>query len=205
MPVTELALLRLKAQDPSSSAKSTFIEAQEKQTTHSGYHVTYLRQIEDPSSVYLMGGWESVEKHTGEGQWLSLEINQTLLAQLKDSLDVSWMFHLDLDPSTSKIPLDAPVLAITRYFVEPSKKDEFDAVFRNGVSHLDAHTAPFSSCGAWRIDKEGEDEEFVLFSGWNQVQDHFAFGESEASKEFEKIKALMKDADVKHVRVEKWE
>lgn len=106
MPVTELALLRLKAQDPSSSAKSTFIEAQEKQSTHSGYHVTYLRQIEDPSSVYLMGGWESVEKHTGEGQWLSFEINQALLAQLKDSLDVSWMFHLDLDVSSSILTMN---------------------------------------------------------------------------------------------------
>jgi hypothetical protein len=32
-----------------------------------------------------------------------------------------------------------------------------------GGSHMNACTAPFSSCGAWRIDKEGEDEEFVLF------------------------------------------
>ncbi|KAJ6128702.1 hypothetical protein N7471_009919 [Penicillium samsonianum] len=205
MPVTELALLRLTTQDPWSSTKNTFLEAQKKQTEHSGYQVTYLRQIEDQQSVYLLGGWESVEKHTGEGQWLSLEVNQNLLAQLKGSVDVSWMFHLDIDPSPSNIPLGAPVLSITRCFVEPSKKDEFDAVFKASVSHLNAYTAPFSSCGAWRVDKEGEDEEFVLFSGWNQVQDHLAFGESEASKEFGKLKTLMKDADVKHVRVEKWE
>ena len=106
MPVTELALLRLKARDPSPSTKSTLLEAQEKQTKHSGYHVTYLRQIEDPLSVYLLGGWESVEKHTGEGQWLSLEINQTLLKRLKDSLDVSWMFHLDLDVSFSVLTMN---------------------------------------------------------------------------------------------------
>ncbi|KAJ5478861.1 hypothetical protein N7530_004370 [Penicillium desertorum] len=184
MPVTELALLRLKSE-------------------YSGYPVTYLRQLEDPLSLYLLGGWESVEKHTGEGQWLSLEVNQNLLAKLKDNVDVSWMFHLDVDPS--KIPLDAPVLAITRCFVEPSKKKDFDAAFKAGVSHLNASTAPFSSCGAWRIDKEGEDEEFVLFSGWNEVNDHIAFGESENSEEFGKLKALAKDADVKHVHVEKWE
>ena len=73
------------------------------------------------------------------------------------------------------------------------------------MSHLNAYTSPFSACGAWRIDKEGEDEEFVLFSGWNEVQDHIAFAESEASREFGKLKPLMKDADVKHVHVEKWE
>ncbi|KGO65405.1 hypothetical protein PEX1_090200 [Penicillium expansum] len=205
MPVTEIALLRFKAQNPSSSTKTSLLEAQKKQTGYSGHQVTYLSQIEDPSSFYLLGGWESVEKHTGEGQWLSSEVNQNLLAQLQSSLDVSWMFHLDVDPSTSKIPLDAPVLAITRCFVEASKKDEFDAVFKAAVSHLEAYTAPFSVCGAWRIDKEGEDEEFVLFSGWNKVQDHVAFGESGASKEFGKIKALMKDAEGKHVHVEKWE
>ncbi|KGO41011.1 hypothetical protein PEXP_083740 [Penicillium expansum] len=186
MPVTEIALLRFKAQNPSSSTKTSLLEAQKKQTGYSGHQVTYLSQIEDPSSFYLL-------------------VNQNLLAQLQSSLDVSWMFHLDVDPSTSKIPLDAPVLAITRCFVEASKNDEFDAVFKAAVSHLEAYTAPFSVCGAWRIDKEGEDEEFVLFSGWNKVQDHVAFGESGASKEFGKIKALMKDAEGKHVHVEKWE
>lgn len=205
MPVTELALLRVKAQDAHSSTKSGLLEAQKKQTGYSEYQVTYLRQMEDPSFFYLLGGWESVEKHTGEGQWLSSEVNRNLLAQLQSDLDVSWMFHLDVDPSTSKIPLNAPALAITRCFVETSKKEEFDAVFKAAVSHLNAYTAPFSACGAWRIDKEGEDEEFVLFSGWSQVQDHIDFGGSEASSEFGKLKALMKDADVKHVHVEKWE
>ncbi|KAJ5845415.1 hypothetical protein N7534_009084 [Penicillium rubens] len=203
MPVTELALLRLRVQDPPSPTKSTFLEAKKKQSEYSGYPVTYLRQIEGPLSIYLLGGWESVEKHTGEGQWLSLEVNQNLLAKLKDNVEVCWMFHLDVDPS--KIPLDAPVLAITRFFVDPSKKDGFDAAFKAGGSHMNACTAPFSSCGAWRIDKEGEDEEFVLFSGWNEVADHLAFGEPETSEELVRLKALAKDADVKHVHVEKWE
>lgn len=99
MPVTELALLRLKAQDAHPSTKSGLLEAQKKQTGYSDYQVTYLRQIEDPSFFYLLGGWESVEKHTGEGQWLSSEVNQNLLARLQSDLDVSWMFHLDLDVS----------------------------------------------------------------------------------------------------------
>jgi len=94
---------------------------------------------------------------------------------------------------------------VSRYFVEASNKDEFDAAFKAGVSYLGAYTAPFSYCGAWRIDKEGEDEEFVLFSGCNEVQDHFSFAESEGFKEFGKIKEFIKGADIKHVRLQKWE
>jgi hypothetical protein len=44
----------------------------------------------------------------------------------------------------------------------------------------------------------------VLFSGWNKVKDHFGFAESEGFKEFGKIKDLIKGAEIKHVRVEKW-
>ena len=73
------------------------------------------------------------------------------------------------------------------------------------MSHFNSSTAPFSSCGAWRIDKEGQDEEFVLFSGWKEVKDHLSFDESEASGELRKLKALAKNTDVKHVHVEKWE
>ena len=84
-------------------------------------------------------------------------------------------------------------------------KEEFDATFKNGASHLGGYTAPFSYAGGWRIDKEGEDEEFVLFSGWNKVADHFGFAESDEFKEFGKIKNVLKGAEIKHVRVEKWE
>ncbi|KAJ5513270.1 Dimeric alpha-beta barrel [Penicillium fimorum] len=195
MPVTELALLRVKSEDSSSSTKSTALEAQKALTEYSGHQATYLHQIEGPESFYLLGRWESIEKHTAGGQWASSVANQDLHAKLKGSLD----------PSTSKITLEAPVMAVTRCFVEASKKSEFDAVFNVGVADLNASTAPFTSCSAWRIDKEGEDEEFVLFSGWNQVQDHFDFAGSEVSKEFRKIQAPMKDADVKHVRIERWE
>ncbi|KAJ5773088.1 hypothetical protein N7457_007984 [Penicillium paradoxum] len=205
MAVTELALLRLKTQDPSPSTKSTLLQAQKLQSEYSGYQVTYLHQIEDPASFYLLGGWESIEKHTGGGQWTSSEANQKLLAQLKDSLDVSWVIHLGVDPSASQIPLDAPVLVVGRLFVEKSRKDMFEAAFQAVESDLGAQTAPFSYCGGWRIDQEGEDEEFVLFTGWKSVKDHKAFAESEASKGLLKLTELVKDAEACHAHVEKWE
>lgn len=112
--------------------------------------------------------------------------------------------HLE-QPSARSIPLNAPVLGISRYFVEAGKKDEFESIFKAGASHLGEYTAPYSYAGGWRIDKEGEDEEFVLFSGWNKVEDHFGFAESDAFKEFGKIKGAIKGAEIKHVHLEKWE
>jgi heme-degrading monooxygenase HmoA len=97
------------------------------------------------------------------------------------------------------------VLAISRYFVEASRRDEFETAYKAGVSYLADNTAPFSYCGAWRIDKEGQDDEFVLFSGWNEVQDHFAFAGSKEFEEFGKIKEFSKGAEIKHVRLQKWE
>ncbi|KAJ5093752.1 hypothetical protein N7456_009613 [Penicillium angulare] len=203
MPVTELALLRLKTQDPSPAVKTSFRQAGQAQSDYSKYPARFFRQTEDSSFIYILGGWESTAVHAGE--WITSETNQKYLGQLKDDVDIEWMFHLNIDPSTSAIPLDAPVIAVSRYFVDASKKADFDAAFKNGAPYLGAHTAPFSYAGGWRIDKEGDDEEFVLFSGWNKPEDHYAFAETEGFKEFGKIKNSLKGAEIKHVRIEKWE
>lgn len=59
--------------------------------------------------------------------------------------------------------------------------------------------------GGWRIDREGENGEFVLLAGWNTVEDHYGFAESEAARAFGRIKGTIKSAEIKHVRLEKWE
>lgn len=101
--------------------------------------------------------------------------------------------------------MSAPVVSISRYFVEAGRKAEFEVVFKAGVQDLGAHIAPLTYAGGWRIDKEDEDEEFVLLAGWNTVEDHYKFAGSEASREFGKIKGTLKSAEIKHVRLEKWE
>ncbi|KAJ5168586.1 uncharacterized protein N7482_004180 [Penicillium canariense] len=199
MPVTEVALLRLKEQEPSATVKSGLLDAAKEQSAWSKYSVHFLRQVEDPVFVYLLGGWDSVAEHLGD--WITSEPNQRLLAQLKDDLDIEWVFHLDIHPSDPRIPLNAPILGISRYFVEPSKKAAFDSAFKAGVPHLGENTAPFTYGGGWRLDKAGEDEEFVLFSGWNNVEDHLGFAESDVFKAFEGIKS----AEIKHIRLVNWD
>lgn len=92
-----------------------------------------------------------------------------------------------------------------RFFVEASKKAEFESAFQAGAPDLGAHIAPRTYAGGWRIDKEGDDEEFVLLTGWNKVEDHYAFKESDVSERFRKIKGAVRKSEVKHGRLEKWE
>jgi hypothetical protein len=99
MPVTEIALLRLDNEDLSTSTKTGLLGAQQAQTEYSNHQVYFLRQIEDPACVYLLGGWESIEKHRNE--WIPSETNQRLLQQLTGNLEVKWMFHVDVNVSKS--------------------------------------------------------------------------------------------------------
>lgn len=96
MAVTEIALIQLKTHI-SPTTKANLLEAQKAQTEYSTHGVNFLHQIEDSSFYYLLGGWESVEKHTHG--WIQSETNQKLLGQLGQDFDVCWMFHLDLDVS----------------------------------------------------------------------------------------------------------
>lgn len=107
-------------------------------------------------------------------------------------------------PSTPT-PLSAPVIGVARCFIEKSNKEEFDRLFAASLPDLKTFTAPYPCFGGWRIDREGEDEEFVLLSGWNSVEHHEEFYKSELSKEFSKTKSVVKGTEVKHVRLEKWE
>ncbi|KAJ5317006.1 hypothetical protein N7508_001514 [Penicillium antarcticum] len=200
MAVIEVALLHFKAeQDP--SVTEALIQAQKAQEEHSKHKVRFLRQIEDPSCFYLMAGWESLERHSTQ----SIHY-QGHLVQLADRIEVDWMFHLDADPSTFAIPFDAPVIAIGRYFVEASKKEEFTSILKPIVSGLaDTTKKSLSYCSAWRIDKGGEDEEFVFFSGWKDIADHIEFAKSEAAENIAKLSQLVKGVEVKHACVQKWE
>ncbi|KAJ6072809.1 hypothetical protein N7467_010894 [Penicillium canescens] len=173
MAVTELALLHFKAQE-NPSVKTGLVQAQQAQEEHSKHKVRFLRQVKDPSCFYLLAGWESLETHIAQR------------------------------PSTFAIPFEAPIIAIGRYFIEVSKKEEFNTVFKAIISHL-ATTAitPFSYCGAWRIDKEGEDEEYVFFSGWKEIQNYADFERSEVSEDIGKVNELVRGVEVKHVHVQK--
>lgn len=221
MAVTELALFHLKSNKSLDSPeneriKSKLLSAIKAQAAYASYPVYLFSQVEDPSYLYLLGGWDSVETHMKE--WIPSAENQQLLSTLQDGVEVIWLQHIDIEPPSHAIPklnnksgwptipLAAPVIAIGRHFLGTSKKDEFQNTFNANKHYLEAFTEPRSLGGGWRSDPElaedgenGYKEEFVLFSGWDTVADHFKFAESDGFIDFSKIRETLDGAEIKHV------
>ncbi|KAH8424489.1 uncharacterized protein LDX57_002240 [Aspergillus melleus] len=223
MAITELALVRLKSPDDSST-RSGILAAIEAQAAYSTFPVYLLTQIEDPSYVYIVGGWASTATHMQD--WIASEANQRLLTALQDRVEVCWMIHVDIDPvdwkrlppsagasrpdarePDERVPLDAPVLAIGRYFIADGRKEDFGRTFQATKSHLQQFAAPQAVRGGWRIEPQettaggATKEEFVLFSGWTDVRQHEDFGESAGFQEFGRIKEALEGAEINHARV----
>lgn len=219
MAVTELVLFHFKnnkgIDSPENKAvKEYILTAIKGQASYASYPVHLLTQVEDPSYLYLLGGWDSVETHVE--RWIPSKTNQDIMAGLQEDIEVVWLQHLDVTPifqsppstyqegGSSVVPLSAPVIAISRYFINPGKKDEFQSVYSASKYHLDAFAKPWTIAGGWRLDPEtreeenSEKDEFVLFSGWGAVEDHFKFAESEGFKDFGKIKEFLEGAEIKH-------
>ncbi|RAO69987.1 uncharacterized protein BHQ10_005999 [Talaromyces amestolkiae] len=219
MAVTELALFHFKnnkgIEAPENKAvKEKILTAIKGQASYSSYPVHLLTQVEDPSYLYLLGGWDSVETHVEK--WIPSKTNHDLLAELQDGMEVVWLEHLDVAPishspgsvnnenASSVVPLSAPVIAISRCFIKPGNKVDFQSIYSANQHHLDTFVKPWSTIGGWRLDPETRNEdnsvkdEFVLFSGWHSVEDHSKFAESEGFKDFGKIEEFLLGAEIKH-------
>ncbi|KAB8256829.1 hypothetical protein BDV32DRAFT_128538 [Aspergillus pseudonomiae] len=218
-PITELALFHLKPSTDREAIRRELSSAAKAQASYSKYPTYLFTQVEDPSYIYLLGGWSSVSAHMDD--WIPSSTNQSLLASLKEKLDLVYMIHIDIDPTelgvfglstgrSGEVPIvDAPVIAIGRYFLRTGEKEAFLNRFEETKMHLEAYIAPRALKGGVRVEPKDrkddgmEKEEFVLFSGWGEVKDHFAFAESDGFKEFTQIKDFLEGADIKHVSI--WE
>lgn len=132
------------------------------------------------------------------------------MALLRDEIEVCWMFHVDVDQQQrsqqAKLPFDAPALAIGRYFAKDGKRGEFQERFDAICRHHAGCSTPRPVLGGWKLDKESiqglgsdEQEEFVLFSGRDDVTRHVRFAGSESFHEFDKLRDLSDGAEVRHV------
>jgi hypothetical protein len=200
MAITELALLKLKdGVVLTDKFKPTLREAQQAMEDYSGQgrKFYYLQQIEDPSCIYVLGEWESLEQHY-QG-FIPSKTNQDLLEALKDKLDVVWLNHLDIP--LSKVPLSAPVLSLGRHMVAPELRANFTNCFDRYKHHVESYVTEGAIAHGWNIDEGREREEFVLFAPWKEVLQHVNFASEEGFKEYAKIKDFMEDAEVKHVQI----
>ncbi|KAL7276041.1 hypothetical protein RUND412_000985 [Rhizina undulata] len=185
MSVTEFAIFSIK---PPYTASSPTLLAQLKTA------IQVLTAASDPSILYLIGHWDSIAHHE---RFLVSQENQQLLENTKDLFTVDAMFHVPVTKST--LPLSAPILTVARHYIKSEDKDKFSALWLEVSSSLAEFTNPFPLVGGWRIDGLPEAmEEWDQWSGFNTVEEHHDFGNSEGFKKYGGIKEYLSGFEVKH-------
>ena len=207
MPVTEVAQLTLQLSTDVSSPSllANLAKAKSVMEKASGFEFRYYHSVEEPNVIFILGAWPSVDFHMQE--FIPGQPNQEVLELLKDMVTVDWMFHLDLDQSEKPLPLKRAIIAIARHFVRDGDKDGFNATFEDNKHELEAFTGGSDQVvGGWRLDKgfdpsitgdKGKDE-FVLFTGWDTVEQHFDFAKTEGYQKYSQIRNHINGAESKH-------
>lgn len=170
----------------------------------SGFEFHYYRCVESPDIIYIIGAWPSVDFHMQD--FIPSAANQDLLVLLKDLVVVEWMFHVDIDQTKRKLPLDRTTVAIGRHSIKAGERDRFQKTFEENKHHLESFIAGEGQVvGGDRLDTgfdpsiEGDrKEEFVLFTGWHDVEQHGNFAKREGFEEYAKIRDHIGGADIKH-------
>lgn len=192
MPVLELTQLRLKAvvaDDP--ALLNSLSVARGKLKTNSQFY----NGIEDPTLVFILGIWPSLDAHH---QFLSSPARDDVLGPQEDLLDFQWSLHMELDAMTS-LPLDAPVLAITRLFIKGECVTAYEqAAAKN--TRIVADISQHKALNGWRYDAEPGKHEAIIFTGWDSVQAHHAFFAKAADTDFSNVSALCEASNVSHCR-----
>lgn len=218
MPVSEIAILPLThsiTKDNPALPESVIQhlkQAKQVLEAASGYAFHMFQQIEDPSVVYITGLWDSAEAHN---KFLPSPENQQLLELVKDDVRFEGdralqMWHIDqdvftLDPSSGlKSTFAAPAISLNRHFVPKDKREGFIAKFQEIRSILEAFTNPVRVIGGWRIEKEEVDgkerEEWALFSGFNSVDHHMEFAQTEEFTKYREIVGFVDGFEVRHLK-----
>lgn len=170
MAIVELAHISLKngltASDP--GLKKNLKEVKRVIEEYSKLQTLFYTQIDDPTIMFVIGAWESKDQHqhgfNGSPQ------QGKILDLIKEQMGIDWMFYIDVDQS--KIPLDAPVLAIIR---EQFAKDGvnrvlFDQEFATQTQSISG--ARHGAVSAWNIPKDQHERDVrVNFSGWESPEE----------------------------------
>jgi heme-degrading monooxygenase HmoA len=209
MAVTELALLHLKPPHALTPAICTVLaKAKAAMTSFTSKPFHILRQVEDPEYLYVLGTWPSREAHVET--FIPSAANQSILADLADVLEVVWLHHLQAPTGIPVVPATGPVgedknavLSISRHFVDDPRKAEFERVWAEKIGLLDDFTkAGTEALAGWSIEVEEGKAEFVLVLGWEAVEKHSEFGNSELGREYlGAVRAVLYGGEVKHAEV----
>ncbi|PVH78243.1 hypothetical protein DL98DRAFT_516911 [Cadophora sp. DSE1049] len=187
MPVTEFAIIPFKHADwkeanhqaapPEEAAPSLKIPdniltklttAREYLERASGHTFRFFQQYKDPSIIHIIGKWDSTEAHTA---FLKSPENQQLLQLLSEDVassegsPVIQMWHLNVDafdhPNLADSWLSSATrVAYQRYTIPTQGRAKHAKRFDDVVTRMSRYR---SAVSGWRIEKEAEDEEWMVF------------------------------------------
>ncbi|CAK7230833.1 hypothetical protein SBRCBS47491_007722 [Sporothrix bragantina] len=154
------------------------------------------QQVEDPASALMIATWTDVDQHTS---WATTEPDrETIMPAIGKHLHIPSeadpsptviLVHTEGDhlskaatPAGQTALVDSPVISVTRFFVTPGKKAEFEAAYNDTKGDIAQFAAPHSLQGSWRVDQESpEKEEYVLVCGWDNKEAHLAIAQSDVA------------------------
>lgn len=203
MPILEICQLKIKPHlskdDPSLllALQKARTELREK-TVNTQSH--FFRCIEDPSLIYILGIWPSLDRHK---EFLASPHKAEILDAQDELFDFRWIIHTSLsDAGWDDIPLNAPVLGIARLFVKPEGVKPYQEVVDKYSSQVEEGTKPYKLFTEWRVDCEDGKFEHVFLTGWKKEGDHAAFTKKtrEEHPDYAGVRNNYEGMDVKHAR-----
>jgi quinol monooxygenase YgiN len=211
MTITEIALLQLcpgiTADDV--NLRSNLAHAKQIMEDFTGNNFYYLQQTEDPSYIYIIGEWYSLDQHMNH--FIPGAFNQALLQLLKGQVTVSWLIHANVSHADLPLPKSAAekakarrgelVWSIGRHFVKEGKKEEFQQTFQTNKRFLQDFITEGTIGGGWRADKEDDKEEWVLVCPYTNVEQHYDFAKTEGFQKYVQIKEYIDGAEIKHAKL----
>ncbi|KAF2467093.1 uncharacterized protein BDR25DRAFT_305875 [Lindgomyces ingoldianus] len=195
MPVLEVTQLRLKgvsAMDP--ALLKTLSSAREALKTNSQFY----HCIENPSLIYILGLWPSLNAHT---EFLASPRKEEILGPQEDQLEFQWAVHMELD-AMSSLPLDAPVMAITRLLIKENGVDALSQeVHANHRKAIIEGTRPYKVADGWRCDPAPGKHEALMLTGWPNAEAHAAFtAKAKEDAEYAGVRKYYEGMEVSHAR-----
>ncbi|RKU43432.1 hypothetical protein DL546_005761 [Coniochaeta pulveracea] len=218
MAVTELAILTAKSANALPALKKHIaatlpvLKAWHQKTypQSSTGPAPVFQQVEDPSKVLLSFRWDSVEAHRA---WIESSENKTGMGVINGFIKTEGegkleLFHLDSEIFPISGPneeqkglLGSPVLMVARMLVSPEKKESFQEAWVKVKGLLETHAGGEHLVRTgWRVNKDGDKEEFVLAAGFESVEQHYAFAMKPGFGQYMAIFQFVIKTDVKHYR-----
>ncbi|OAQ98991.1 hypothetical protein LLEC1_04384 [Akanthomyces lecanii] len=185
MTISEIGLLRLK---PTASLEDPDIQKRLKDikshlSSFTGHRFSYFRQIEDPSLLYLLGQWESLESHYkgmhGSDEW------KKGVMEMSSYFEFQWMAHYDFHLDSLKPPSGddddddddsgAGVLEVHRFLMKTDSRANFDKHAQDVSKQATGEER--NAVGGWKVDSSKDNEEYAVVLVVDDAQKRSALSE----------------------------